>query len=115
MSIDRIGRGGAPPAPKPATGAERARGAEAPKVFEVQLERAAPTGSVAPVDRLRAGEVDLDGYLDQKVGEATAHLRGLHPTELEGIRATLRDQLAHDPTLVDLVQQATGQAPASRR
>jgi hypothetical protein len=121
MSIDRIGKGSAPPPPRPVTGAEKPH-AEAPKAFEVHVERAAATGQVAPVeakgagalDRLRAGEIDLDGYLDLKVNEATAHLQGMRPTEIEGIRAVLRDQIASDPALADLVERATGQTPASK-
>jgi hypothetical protein len=31
--------------------------------------------------------------------------------QLDQIRAMLRDQLASDPALADLVQQATGRAP----
>jgi hypothetical protein len=124
MSIDRIGKGSAPPPPKPVTGAEKAQGAGAPKAFEVQAERVAASGQVAPVaappqgvgalDRLRAGEIDLDGYLDLKVSEATAHLQGMRATEIEGIRSMLRDQIAGDPALAELVQRATGQTPAAK-
>ncbi len=122
MSIDRIGKGSAPPPPKPVGGTEKPQSAEAPKVFQVHAEKAAASGQVAPVaapgvgalDRLRAGEIDLDGYLDLKVNEATAHLQGMRAPEIEGIRAMLRDQIAGDPALADLVQRATGQTPASK-
>ena len=115
MGIDRIGKGAPPVPPKPAAGPDPARGGE--KTFEVWPANAAGAGAVAPVapkgpgplDRLRAGEIDLDRYLDLKVDEATAHLHGLRAQEMEGIRTILRDQLAADPALVDLVQQATGQ------
>jgi hypothetical protein len=63
------------------------------------------------LERLRSGEIDLDGYLDLKVQEATGHLGALSPEQLESIRSTLRDRLAADPTLVDLVRTATGRAP----
>jgi hypothetical protein len=122
MSIDRIGKGGAAPPPTPVTGAEKPKGAEAPKAFEVNPQRAAATGPAAPIeaqgvgalDRLRAGEIDLDGYLDLKVNEATAHLRGMRAAEIDGIRAVLRDQIAGDPALAELVQRATGQTPVSK-
>jgi hypothetical protein len=65
----------------------------------------------APLERLRSGEVDVHGYLDLKVDEATAHLKHLPPAELTSIRKMLRDQLSTDPALADLVQQATGHPP----
>jgi hypothetical protein len=61
------------------------------------------------LERLRAGEVDFGGYVDLKVHEATAHLSALPPVELERIRNALRDRLASDPTLVDLLHSATGE------
>lgn len=64
-----------------------------------------------PLERLRRGEVDLDGYLDLKVHEATAHLKGLRPAELEWIRAALRDQVTQDPALAEIVRRATGEVP----
>lgn len=64
-----------------------------------------------PLERLRAGEVDVQGYLDLKVHEATAHLSTLPPIELEALRAALRDRLATDPALVDLVRTATDHVP----
>jgi hypothetical protein len=68
----------------------------------------------SPLARLRAGEIDLDRYLDLKVDEATAHLKGLRARELSGLRSLLRTQLESDPSMVDLVQQATGQAPIQK-
>ncbi len=63
----------------------------------------------------RRGAIDLGGYLDARVDEATAHLQGLGSEELGKIRAHLRTALATDPALVDLVRQATGQTPEPRR
>jgi hypothetical protein len=63
------------------------------------------------LERLRSGEIDLDGYLDLKVQEATGHLGALSTAQLESIRGTLRERLAADPALVDLVRTAAGQAP----
>jgi hypothetical protein len=133
MAIDRIGKGGSSIPPKPASGPERAQGTDAAKTFEVRpsraqspetqaantgtpLAKAAPVGPAAtgPLDRLRAGEIDLDRYLDLKVDEATRHLAGLRAHEMEGLRTLLRQQLASDPALAELVQQATGQLPTPK-
>jgi len=121
MAIDRIGRGSAPPPPKPATEAEKPRGAEAPRAFELHAGAplAAPVAPAAPsaaspLERLRRGEVDLDGYLDLKVEEATVHLRGLRSAEIEGIRAALRDHVSTDPALAELVRRATDQVPRAK-
>jgi uncharacterized protein (DUF2342 family) len=121
MGIDSIGKKG-PPAPPPPTtgkgveGASRAsRPFEAPATATSGAEGAAKAGSVeAPrtaLERLRAGEIDVNGYVDIKVHEATTHLSALPPAELEQIRSSLRDRMAGDPTLVDLVRTATGSVP----
>jgi hypothetical protein len=123
MGIDRIGNG--PPVPEVAGPAgSQATG----PAFQVP----APTAAAAPpapgastsvdatraagtaLERLRAGEIDLGGYVDQKVHEATAHLSALPPVELEKIRGALRERLASDPTLVDLLQTATGETLPSQ-
>src|SRR5262245_37225465 len=118
MGIDRIGKGGpvAPPAgPEKAEQTERTG-----RTFEID-----PTGKAAhatsvegarattPLAQLRAGQIDLDRYLDLKVEDATRHLHGLRVAELDAIKKTLRDQLASDPALADLVKQATGSVPQS--
>jgi hypothetical protein len=128
MAIDRIGKGAPSASPKPtSSGPERT--SDAPKAFEVRPSpTAAPNtaattiGSVAPaapagtgpLERLRGGEIDLDRYLDLKVDEAIAHLKGLRAHEMEGLRSLLREELASDPALLDLVQQATGQRPTPK-
>jgi hypothetical protein len=132
MGIDRIGKGAPPAPPTPAASAEKAgpsakSAGEVAKTFEVRpspTSTPAPsTGSVAPtaatapstpLERLRAGEIDLDRYLDLKVDDATAHLRGLRAHEMESLRTLLREQLSSDPGLVELVQQATGQIPVPK-
>ena len=122
MGIDRIGNGASSLPPKPASGPERTQGGEAARTFEVRPSPTAAPNAATPVapaatgplERLRKGEIDLDRYLDLRVDEATAHLQGLRAHEMEGLRTLLRDQLASDPALVDLVQQATGQRPAPR-
>jgi hypothetical protein len=60
-----------------------------------------------PLDRWRAGEIDREAYLDLKVDDATAHLQGLHPEELDAVKTVLRGQLASDPALGDLVRRVT--------
>jgi hypothetical protein len=125
MSIDRIGKGGMPPPPKPATETDKAHGPEGTKAFEIRPQAAtvgarAPTApatklpATSPLERLRRGEVDLDGYLDLKVKEATGHLRGLLPSEIEGIRSMLRESVTRDPTVAALVQRATGELPGAK-
>jgi hypothetical protein len=113
--VDRIGKGGAvpPPAPEEPT----PKGAVG-KAFEVErAAQPAPVGAThaaagtSPLARLRSGEIDLHAYLDLKVDEATAGLTGVPPAELDAIKKTLRDQMATDPGLADLVRGATGRAP----
>jgi hypothetical protein len=117
MGIDRIGKTG-PPAPlpevsgpaaaRPSGSAFQVPAAAAPtQAASQQVEPARPAGGA--LERLRAGEVDLGGYVDLKVHEATAHLSALPPVELERIRSALRDRLAGDPTLADLLHSATGE------
>jgi hypothetical protein len=112
MGIEGIGKRGpvVPEAPaQDAVAAKRATNAE----FEVKqpvVQSTVPAeGRAAALDELRAGRIDLAGYLDLKVQEATRHLQGLAPSELDSIRAALRERIAADPTLVDLVTAATGQ------
>jgi hypothetical protein len=64
--------------------------------------------ATSPLSRLRAGEIDLNTYVDLKLEQATSHLKGLGGEELRFVRSALRDQIASDPALADLFQQATG-------
>ena len=109
MGIDGIGkRGGIAPADSGSVAGTQKTG----KTFELQepARTEAVRGSSA-LDDFRAGRIDLDGYLDRKIDAATAHLDGLPATDLSDLRGLLRQQLANDPGLAELVQQATGQAP----
>ena len=110
MAIDRIGKGGAP-APAPELGGSSAS-RPAGRAFEGASPSvaapAAPAASSSALERLRSGDIDIDGYLNLKTQEATAHLASLPPVQLEAIRSALRDRLASDPALVDLVRTATG-------
>ena len=114
--VDGIGKGGPPRGvggTPPTTGP--AKPAETGKTFEVGKTREA-TAIEAPVngplEQLKAGKIDFNQYVDLKVDEATSHLEGLSPAQLDTIRSMLRDRMATDPELVDLVKQATGQAPS---
>ncbi len=114
MGIDRIGKK-APPPPPPNEAVGSSRTAGVAGAFRVETPPPAnPVGRVdasGALELLRAGKVDLGGYLDLKVDEATAHLQGLPRVELDAIRRAVRDRLASDPTLVELVRTATGQIP----
>jgi hypothetical protein len=118
MGIDRIGKGGmAPPVPPPTvspTALDRtSSSAGIARSFEPQadapVEEPSPAEAVAagPLQQLQSGNLTLERYLDAKVDEATAQLV-LPPSDLSAIRAALRERLASDPTLVDLVRSATG-------
>jgi len=123
MGVDGIGKKG-PPTPPPAGGAAgpgRTTGTgrpfevgKAPEATTDAARAAQAAGVEAPrtaLERLRAGEIDVNGYVDIKVHEATAHLAALPPAQLENIRSALRDRMATDPALVDLVRTATGSVP----
>ncbi len=122
MGIDRIGKGGAPPTTPDASGATGATGAEkkgaVDKPFEVAprdpvAKAGGPeaTETSANLAKLRAGEIDVKGYIDLEVDAATRGLEGLPPADLAEIKKVLRDQMATDPGLSDLLRQATGQKP----
>ena len=111
MGIDRIAKPG-PPAPppagagptSPATRTERGFGEQ---VAEAHAARPAE-GSPGPLEKLRAGTINLEGYLDVKVQEATMGMAGLPPAQVDAIRSALRERLSTDPTLTDLIRMATG-------
>lgn len=119
MAIDRIGKGGVAPQAPEVGGVQQKGAAERP----FQVERASAPDragaprevdaahAASPLARVRAGEVDVHGYIDLKVDEATASLKGLSPAELDAIKGALRDQMASDPGLSELVRAATGQLP----
>ncbi len=118
MGIDRIGKGGTGPVGG-AGDATKAEGASRP--FEARVdeatakgvERAQSAAASTPLEKLRTGEVDVHGYIDLQVDEATAHLKGLGGDELETIKSMLHAELANDPGLAELVRRATGQLPTS--
>jgi hypothetical protein len=121
MAIDRIGKGaGLPPTPETQGTGGAAGAKKTDATFKVDRPEAARTGNVdatsatspsSPLGRLRAGEVDVHGYIDLRVDQATSGLDGLSAAELDEIKSVLRDQMKSDPGLADLVRTATGKMP----
>jgi hypothetical protein len=121
MAIDRIGKGaGLPPTPETQGTGGAAGVKKTDATFKVDRPEAAraenvdatsATSPTSPLGRLRAGEVDVHGYIDLKVDQATSGLNGLSAAELDEIKSVLRDQMKSDPGLADLVRTATGKMP----
>ena len=129
MSIDGVGKKGGVGTPADIGGSatdgtkagSRADGAAKP--FETKKAEGASATHPSDVsavqgsthlEALRSGRINLDRYLDLKVEEATAHLEGLGAADSEAIRSALRDKLATDPDLIELVSRATGSVPTPR-
>lgn len=121
MGIDGIGKNGTSGPAAPSSHSERsgaARPARTDRPFEVSAPEPANSAAARPVgavevpptalERLRAGDLDVNGYVDVKVNDATTHLKALPAPELEAIRNALRSRMASDPTLVELVRTVTG-------
>ena len=115
MSIDGIGK-------PPGTGiggignVAGTNAAQASESFKIGASApATPGGKVsAALSSLQRGELSLDQYLDGRVNDATSHLVGkLSPDQLEFVKQSLREQMATDPVLSELVQRATGAVPSS--
>jgi hypothetical protein len=109
MGIDNVGNKG-PIAPTIARPVEKVRSV---RPFEVekkssssQVEAAQPK---TPFEHFQAGNVDVNGYIDMKVQEATSHLQTLSSRQLESVRSILRDHVSNNPVLSDLVGSATSQ------
>ena len=125
MAIDRIGKGAGLPQTPEAQPAQKggakggASSVDAPfKVDRPDTANAAEragsvdaTSPTTPLARLRVGEIDVNGYVDLKVDEATHSLNGLSAAELDEIKSVLRDQMKSDQGLADLVRTATGKMP----
>lgn len=108
MGIDGINRPGGTP-PNVETGG--AAGADGDFKANLETSTSAPAASAtssSALQRLDAGEISVDEYLDLQVNEAVAHLEGkLPPSQLQFVRESLREQLTEDPVLVELVRRAT--------
>ena len=104
MGVDGISGGGIPPIPKPGAG-ESASATDA----EFSVKETGETKEATALERLEAGDLSVDEYLETRVRHATEHLEGaLAPDQLEMIREELRDQLSTDPVLQRLVQRTLG-------
>ena len=114
MGIDGIGK--PPGAGIGGIGVSSNDAARAAEPFKLDTSAPAAAGGKvsAALSSLQRGELTLDQYLDGRVSDATSHLVGkLSPDQLEFVKQSLRDQMATDPVLVELVQRATGSTPAS--
>ena len=115
MSIDGIGK----PPGAGIGGIGGTAGKEGARPVEsFKLDSSAPaagSGKVsAALTSLQRGELSLDQYLDGRVSDATSHLVGkLSPDQLEFVKQSLREQMATDPVLIELVQRTTGSVPTS--
>jgi len=103
LAPEEAARGGVRPGAAPFEVQRESKTAEAGKAKEVP-ESAALAG-------VKGGTLDVTGYVNAKVAEATAHLSHLAPSQLAAVQGVVREQLLADPHLRDLVQHATGSAP----
>jgi hypothetical protein len=112
MGVDGISRGGGKPvsgsgaaeAPIGAPGVSGPAGLEA-----AALPGDAAVSATGPLAQLQRGEIDLAHYLDLRVADAVGPYVGKVPeAQLDFIRDTLRDALASDPVVVELVRRTTG-------
>jgi hypothetical protein len=121
LGIDRIGGGGGIPpeglAPKAgASRPDQPRTESTPfEVHRTSTGAADATGAVHGVtspalEAVKNGTLDVKGYVDAKVTEATAHLTHLAPAQLHAVQEVVRSQLMNDPHLRELVERATGSA-----
>ena len=63
--------------------------------------------AASPLAQLHAGEIDVAGYAERRIEEATVHLEGvLGPAHLASIRAELRALIEDDPDVAALVRDA---------
>jgi hypothetical protein len=106
--------GGGPPGKvggvkAPATPATEAKPGTNKTSFSETLgtKQAEATTGASPLERLRAGEIDLSGYVDLRVREATSHLEGvLSSADLEKVQDQLREVIENDPEVAALVKGA---------
>lgn len=118
MGIDKIGKNAGVQGPEGPAEADATKNVE--KSFasvhaekSAQAEGTAAVSGASPLDRLKAGELDVNGYVDARIDEATRGLSGLGEKQLGAIRAVLREQIVTDPGLSELVRSATGRVPSA--
>ena len=115
MGIDGIGKPGPGglPGSLPGAASSGAVGGSGEEFKVVKSSTATGIEGSDALGRLQRGELALDDYLDARSAEAVRHLEGKLPAEqLEFVQQTLREQLASDPVLVELVRRATGKLPS---
>lgn len=114
MGIDGIGGGKPPSGPLGgATGSSKASGEGFSVDRGTKTSAAQQVGASADLERLQAGEISLDDYLQTRADKAVAHLEAVVPPEqLELIKEQLIHQMKQDPTVATLVQRATGLLPS---
>lgn len=65
------------------------------------------------VRKVKSGEMSLDEYIDQRVEEASSHLKGKIPDEtLENLKFVMREKVRTDPLLVETIRRTTGKTPS---
>jgi hypothetical protein len=117
MGIDGIGKPGPGglPGSLPGAAGSGAVGGSGEEFKVTRSSDAERVGSSDALGRLERGEIALDDYLDARSAEAVRHLEGKLPAEqLEFVQQTLRDELATDPVLIELVRRATGKLSSEK-
>jgi hypothetical protein len=115
MGVDGIGGGGRPIPPVGGGAIGEAGGVEPTAASGVEGSRGPAQTEGTLLDRLKRGEIDIERYLDAQVDAAVAHVEGpLGQAQLDFIKGVLREQLASDPVLVELLRRATGSLPTPR-
>lgn len=101
-NVGGVGRGEAPLAPAPTEGAAAGHSIGP-----------AASGGPTPLERLEKGEISFDQYLDGRVADAVRHLEGrASGAQIDFLRQALRESMAADPVLAELVRRATGSVPS---
>lgn len=119
MGIDGIQKpgGGTPRIEAPTVESRGTPGTDSDFKATLDTSPNAPAPSVNSstlLQRLDAGNINVDEYLDLQVNEAVAHLEGkLPPNQLQFVRESLREQLSEDPVLVELVRRTTARVESS--
>ena len=124
MGIDGIGGGKPPIGPSAgANGAAKVGGegfsldrtggsSKASTIERNQIEQSHEVNATADLERLQAGEISLDDYLQTRADKAVAHLESVvSADQLSIIKEQLVHQMKQDPSVAALVQRATGILP----
>jgi len=110
MAIDGIGKSPISGAPGSAdlTGISKTNSETEFAIKTAERPASAQSIDGTLVDRLHAGQLTRDEYLDLRADEAVRHLVGQIPADkVNLIRATLREQLDTDPLLMAMARRAT--------